>query len=146
MSLREHSWRKLHSGDITYCLFPPFHFFFALPIRVKEKETLFGMKILKNYCGLDYFLYPSTWHQEKKYPIILCKYFKKMTIQCMEQIYLREEEDLNLGFAYFIDLPRWVFLAKHCTLDFSVQHNKLIALSDFCPHLDIYTCRVLYEC
>lgn len=77
MSLREYSWRKLHSGDITYCLFPPFHFFFALPIRVKEKETLFGMEILKNYCGLEYFLYPSTWHQEKKYPNILCKYLKK---------------------------------------------------------------------
>lgn len=53
-----------------------------------------------------------------------------MTIQCMEQIYLREEEDLNLGFAYFIDLPRWVILGKLCTLDFSMQHNKLIALPD----------------
>lgn len=88
------------------------------------------MKILKNYCGLDYFLYPSTWHQEKNTLIFYVNIFKKMTIQCMEQIYLREEEDLNLGFAYFIDLPRWVFLGKLCTLGFSMQHNKLIALSD----------------
>lgn len=69
MSLREHSWRKLHSGNITY--FPIFLLFLCIAYNGKGKQnTLWGKKIIRN-LGLTIFCCHPHGIGEKNPSIIL---------------------------------------------------------------------------
>lgn len=137
MPLREHIWRKLHSGNIPY--FPIFILFLCVAYKGKGKRNTLRNENYRELLCVRLFSISIHLTKGKNPHLLFCInifIFYKDGNTVHETIIPQRTIRSNFFFFYFIDLATWIFLAKKCPLDFSVQHSKSIAVSDISAYLD----------